>query len=54
MMILFYFPQSNYSSVPKIPFRACLMAPSNSGKTILIQNLLLDVYIKIISRRIIC
>ena len=36
--------QSRYEHVPSLPTRMILLAPSGSGKTILLQNLLLDVY----------
>ena len=37
--------QSKYGDlVPKLPTRATILAPSFSGKTVLISNLILDVY----------
>ena len=37
--------QSKYGEhVPKLPARATICAPSFSGKTVLISNLILDVY----------
>ena len=36
--------QSKYNNVGKLPLRALLVAPSNSGKTILLQNFILDIY----------
>ena len=37
--------QSKYGDlVPKLPTRATILAPSFSGKTLLISNLILDVY----------
>ena len=37
--------QSKYGNfVPKLPTRATILAPSFSGKTVLISNLILDVY----------
>ena len=36
--------QSKYEEAPKIPFRMLLLAPSNSGKTVLIQNMVIDIY----------
>ena len=37
--------QSKFDHVPKLPgARMGLIAPSNSGKTVLLQNLILNVY----------
>jgi hypothetical protein len=36
--------QSKYSVVGKLPQRAILLAPSGSGKTVLLQNMILDIY----------
>ena len=36
--------QSKYEQVPKIPCRSILLGSGNSGKGILLQNLILDVY----------
>ena len=36
--------QSKYEQVPKIPCRSILLGSSNSGKGILLQNLILDIY----------
>ena len=36
--------QSNYSMIPKIPFRSIILGPRRSGKTILLQNMILDIY----------
>jgi len=36
--------QSKYDNVPKLPMRMIMIAPSNSGKSVLISNLILDVY----------
>ena len=36
--------QSKYDNVPKLPARAMILAPSGSGKSILIQNMILDIY----------
>ena len=36
--------QSEYEQVPKLPCRSILLGSSNSGKGILLQNLILDVY----------
>lgn len=38
------YKQSKYSNVMTTPFRACVVAPSGSGKTVLIQSLILDIY----------
>ena len=36
--------QSHYESVCKIPIRTILLSPSGGGKTVLLQNLILNVY----------
>jgi hypothetical protein len=36
--------QSKYNIVGKVPIRSILLAPSYSGKTVLIQNMILDIY----------
>ena len=36
--------QSKYDHVPRTPFRNALYAPSGSGKTVLLQNMILDIY----------
>ena len=38
--------QSKYEMVSELPTRALLVAPSNSGKSVLLQNLILDIYKK--------
>ena len=38
------FKQSKYEHVPKLPFRSILVASSTGGKTVLVQNLILNVY----------
>ena len=38
------YKQSKYEMVPKLPFRSIIVASSTGGKTVLIQNLLLNVY----------
>ena len=35
--------QSKYTQVGKLPTRALILAPSGGGKTILIQNMILDI-----------
>lgn len=42
--------QSKYPHVPKVPFRSIIVASSTGGKTVLIQNLILDVYLDCFSR----
>ena len=44
------FKQSNYEHVPKLPFRSIIVASSTGGKTVLIQNLILNVYKNCFSR----
>ena len=36
--------QSKYAIVGKLPIRSILLAPSSSGKTVLIQNMILNIY----------
>jgi hypothetical protein len=36
--------QSKHSHVPKVPLRMILLAPSGSGKTVLLSNLILNIY----------
>ncbi len=36
--------QSKHSHVPKVPLRMVLLAPSGSGKTVLLSNLMLNIY----------
>jgi hypothetical protein len=36
--------QSKYLQVPKIPLRGLLLAPSGSGKTVLLTNMILNIY----------
>ena len=38
------YKQSKYPQVPRVPFRSIIVASSTGGKTVLIQNLILDVY----------
>ena len=38
------YKQSKYEMVPKLPFRSIIVASSTGGKTVLIQNLLLNIY----------
>ena len=44
------FNQSKYEHVPKLPFRSIIVASSTGGKTVLIQNLILNVYKNYFSR----
>ncbi len=36
--------QSKYEMVSKLPTRGLLVAPSNSGKSVMLQNLILNIY----------
>ena len=38
------FNQSKYEHVPQLPFRSIVVASSKGGKTVLVQNLILNVY----------
>ena len=42
--------QSKYDMVPRVPFRSLVLAPSGGGKTVLIQNMILDIYRDCFSR----
>ena len=36
--------QSKYEVTPKLPMRSMLVAPSGAGKTVLLTNMILDIY----------
>ncbi|MFM7979871.1 MAG: hypothetical protein ACKPKO_11200 [Candidatus Fonsibacter sp.] len=36
--------QSNYKIVGSLPIRAVIIGPSGSSKTVLLQNMILDIY----------
>ena len=40
----FNFKQSKYKQCGKLPVRSILLAPSGGGKTVLLQNMILDIY----------
>ena len=40
--------QSKYNIASKLPIRSIILGPSGSGKSILLQNMILDIYIKIV------
>ena len=42
--------QSKYNVVSKLPTRAVILGPSGSGKSILLQNFIMDIYHKCFSR----
>ena len=42
--------QSKYEMVPKLPMRSIVLGPSGSGKNILLQDLILDIYRDCFSR----
>lgn len=44
------FDQSKYPMVGKLPTRSMLLAPSGGGKTVLLQNMILDIYRNCFSR----
>ena len=37
-------PESRYIQVGKLPIRAIALGPSGSGKSILLQNMIIDIY----------
>ena len=37
-------PESRYKQVGKLPIRAIALGPSGSGKSILLQNMIIDIY----------
>ena len=40
--------QSKYNIASKLPIRSIILGPSGSGKSILSQNMILDIYINIV------
>ena len=38
--------KSKYEMVPQLPMRSVILGPSGSGKAILLQNMILDIYKK--------
>ena len=42
--------QSEYSQCAKLPMRSILLSPSGSGKTVLLQNMVLDIFRDCFSR----
>ena len=42
--------QSNHDIVPKLSLRGILLAPSGSGKTVLLSDLMLNVYLECLER----
>jgi len=48
--IHYTFPQSNYQVVPQVSFRAIITGPSGSGKSVLLVNMILDIYRNVFSR----
>ena len=47
--ITYEFPQSKYEVVPKVPFRAIITGSSGSGKSVLLTNMVLDIYRNVFS-----
>ena len=37
-------PESRYKQAGKLPFRSIILGSSGSGKTILLQNVIIDIY----------
>ena len=46
--------QSKYEHVPQLPMRAMILSPSSGGKTVLLQNMILDMYRGCFNRIYIC
>ena len=42
--------QGKYNIASKLPIRSIILGPSDSGKSILLQNMILDIYITCFSR----
>ena len=42
--------QSKYEIAPKLPTRSMLVGPSGTGKTVLLTNMILDIYTNLFSR----
>ena len=42
--------QSKYNIASKLPIRSIILGPSGSGKSILLQNMILDIYKNCFSR----
>ena len=38
--------ESRYKQAGKLPFRSIILGSSGSGKTILLQNMIIDIYLK--------
>ena len=43
-------PESRYKQAGKLPFRSIILGSSGSGKTILLQNMIIDIYKNIFER----
>ena len=43
-------PESRYKQAGKLPFRSIILGSSGSGKTILLQNMIIDIYKQIFER----
>ena len=46
----FEFKQSKYKQCGSLPVRSILLGPSGSGKGVLLQNMILDIYKKCVER----
>jgi DNA replication protein DnaC len=42
----YHVPESRYKQAGKLPFRSIILGSSGSGKTILLQNMIIDIYKK--------
>ena len=45
-------PESRYKQAGKLPFRSIILGSSGSGKTILLQNMIIDIYKKYLNEYI--
>ena len=48
--INYEFTQSKYAVAPKVPFRSTITGPSGSGKSVLLTNMIMDIYKGVFSR----
>ena len=46
--------QSNYEVAPQLPMRGLILSPSGGGKTVLLVNMIMDIYKGCFNRIYIC